>query len=92
VLEITASPANNAYVNRNHSQPSKARNCPTCDQLRRQLKGLRARNLSLVQRAQRAEALIARSRVELHELEQLLPAPPMATSGRKSRTRSTANV
>ena len=56
-------------------QPPKDWVCPTCIQLRQQLKGLRARNLGLVQRAQRAEALLARTRQELRQLSRATPSP-----------------
>jgi transposase len=60
------------------------RACPTCAQLRRQLKGLRTRNQQLVRRAQRAEAIIARLRDELRQFTQSPPRPPMATASNSS--------
>jgi transposase len=71
-------------VKRNHSQPPTDWVCPSCNQLRRQLKALRFRNQHLLRRAQRAEALLARARQELAELEKCPPRRPPATASNSS--------
>jgi hypothetical protein len=49
--------------------------CDTCTRLRRQLKGLRARNILLVRRAQRDEALLAGMTARLKKLAPDMPEP-----------------
>ena len=79
-------------VNPNYAQPSRDRTCPTCDQLRRQLKGLRARNLFLVQRAQRTEALVVQSREEVRELKRRIPIQPIEKPIKKPRPPSATAI